>query len=165
MILFFFSLVLSMFIVMPTRKNSLEGGTLGAGLSSTLKKAGKVALATGAIGAAAVAGQKLGLDKFVAEKIGDVGTSLQFQGALRQAEKGIGSLLGGGLAGEIKRTGTKKEVHTGQAKRTSGGLTKKDLIINKRGKIVSRRMSESAKKRGGSKEQMAKMRALRGKKS
>ena len=36
------------------------------------------------------------------------------------------------------------EVWTGTRKKTSGGLTKKDLIKNKRGKIVSKRKSVQA---------------------
>ena len=37
-------------------------------------------------------------------------------------------------------------VWKGELKKTSGGLTKKDLIKNKRGKIVSKKKSEAAKK-------------------
>ena len=37
-------------------------------------------------------------------------------------------------------------VWKGELKKTSGGLTKDDLIKNKRGKIVSKRKSEAAKK-------------------
>ena len=37
-------------------------------------------------------------------------------------------------------------VWRGELKKTSGGLRKQDLMKNKRGKIVSRRKSEAAKK-------------------
>ena len=37
-------------------------------------------------------------------------------------------------------------VWNGELRRTSGGLTKEDLIKNKRGKIVSKRKSEAARK-------------------
>jgi len=40
-----------------------------------------------------------------------------------------------------------KEVWNGEAKRTSGGLTKQHLKRNKRGKVVSRRRSAASKKR------------------
>lgn len=36
-----------------------------------------------------------------------------------------------------KKKGTRKEVWDGQAKCTGGGLTKSDLTLNKKGKIVS----------------------------
>jgi hypothetical protein len=46
----------------------------------------------------------------------------------------------------VKTTGSRAEVMHGSAAHTSGGLIKKDLKYNKWGRIVSRRMSESAKK-------------------
>jgi len=79
-----------------------------------------------------------------------------------EAEKRLregGSLV----SGSHKRVGSKNEVFDGSARMTSGGLKKGDLMRNKRGKVVSKRMSAAAKKRGGSVEQMAKMRAMRGK--
>lgn len=45
-----------------------------------------------------------------------------------------------------KRLGTRAEVMHGTAKMTSGGLMKKDLKYNKRGKIVSIKASSAAKK-------------------
>lgn len=48
---------------------------------------------------------------------------------------------------KIKARGNRQDVWDGKAKRTSGGLRKEDLIKNKRGKIVSKKMSESAKSR------------------
>jgi hypothetical protein len=44
------------------------------------------------------------------------------------------------------KTGSRAQVMHGSAESTTGGLTKKDLKYNKWGRIVSRRMSESAKK-------------------
>ena len=44
------------------------------------------------------------------------------------------------------KTGTKSDVWKGLAKQTSGGLRKTDLIQNKRGKIVSKKLSALAKK-------------------
>ena len=41
----------------------------------------------------------------------------------------------------MKKTGTRLQVMRGTAKKTSGGLRKKDLIYNKRGKIVSKKKS------------------------
>lgn len=48
--------------------------------------------------------------------------------------------------GKVKATGTKAEVFHGTAKHTSGGLTKKDLVKTKRGRIVSRRKQAAGKK-------------------
>ncbi len=41
--------------------------------------------------------------------------------------------------GAMKTVGTKAQVYHGTAKHTSGGLTKKDLIKTKKGRIVSRK--------------------------
>ena len=46
----------------------------------------------------------------------------------------------------MKTIGSRIEVWNGLAKKTSGGLLKKDLKKNKRGKIVSKKMSNRAKK-------------------
>lgn len=42
-----------------------------------------------------------------------------------------------GTTSNISTTGTKKQVWNDQAKKTSGGLTKKDLMVNKHGKVIS----------------------------
>ena len=42
--------------------------------------------------------------------------------------------------------GTKAQVYHGTAKHTSGGLTRKDLIKTKKGRIVSRRKHAAGKK-------------------
>ena len=46
----------------------------------------------------------------------------------------------------MKTIGSRAEVWHGTAKKTSGGLFKKDLKKNKRGRIVSKKMSNRAKK-------------------
>ncbi len=46
----------------------------------------------------------------------------------------------------MKTVGSRAEVFHENAKHTSGGLTKKDLIKNKHGEIVSRKKHLSAKK-------------------
>ena len=46
----------------------------------------------------------------------------------------------------MKTVGSRAEVWHGTAKKTSGGLLKKDLKKNKRGRIVSKKMSNRAKK-------------------
>lgn len=51
-------------------------------------------------------------------------------------------LLGGGNA----QIGSKAEVFHGKAQRTSGGLTRKDLVMNKRGRIVSLKQQAAGKK-------------------
>ena len=47
----------------------------------------------------------------------------------------------------LKAIGSRMDVFYGHAIQTAGGLTKKDLILNARGRVVSKRMSENAKKR------------------
>lgn len=46
----------------------------------------------------------------------------------------------------VKRIGSRAQVMHGTAHHTSGGLTKKDLKMNKWGRIVSRKKSMKAKK-------------------
>ena len=48
--------------------------------------------------------------------------------------------------GAMKSVGTKAQVWHGNAKHTSGGLTKKDLMKTKRGRIVSRKKHTLGKK-------------------
>ena len=48
---------------------------------------------------------------------------------------------------EFKKTiGTRAEVYHGTARRTSGGLTKSELMMNKHGRIVSKKKHNTAKK-------------------
>ena len=55
--------------------------------------------------------------------------------------------LGGQSGGRrVLSVGSRAQVLHGTAKKTSGGLTKKDLIMNKHGRIVSKAKSVSAKK-------------------
>ena len=42
--------------------------------------------------------------------------------------------------------GSRAQVHNGTAYKTTGGLTKKDLVMNKWGRIVSEKKHKSAKK-------------------
>jgi hypothetical protein len=46
----------------------------------------------------------------------------------------------------MQTVGTRAQVWHGNAKKTSGGLTKKDLMKNKHGRIVSRKKHASGKK-------------------
>ena len=46
----------------------------------------------------------------------------------------------------MKTFGTRAEVFHGNAKKTSGGLTKSDLEKNKNGRIVSKKLAALAKK-------------------
>ena len=46
----------------------------------------------------------------------------------------------------VQTTGTRAQVWHGNARKTSGGLTKSDLMQNKAGRIVSRAKHNSAKK-------------------
>jgi hypothetical protein len=50
------------------------------------------------------------------------------------------------MTGKIHTVGTRAQVWHGTSKKTSGGLTKSDLMMNKSGRIVSRSKHFSAKK-------------------
>jgi hypothetical protein len=50
------------------------------------------------------------------------------------------------MGGKVTGVGSRSEVLHGKKLRTSGGLTKKDLFLNKRGRIVSRKASAAGKK-------------------
>ena len=52
----------------------------------------------------------------------------------------------GGARAKMPAVGSKAQVFHGTAKHTSGGLTKKDLVQNKHGRIVSRRKMALGKK-------------------
>ena len=51
--------------------------------------------------------------------------------------------MGGGA---MITTGSKAQVYHGTAKHTAGGLTKADLVMNKHGRIVSRKQMAAGKK-------------------
>ena len=53
------------------------------------------------------------------------------------------SMYGGA---KMPAVGTKAQVYHGTAKHTSGGLTKKDLMKTKKGRIVSRKKHAAGKK-------------------
>ena len=50
------------------------------------------------------------------------------------------------MDGHMLTVGSKAQVFHGTAKHTKGGLTRKDLMKNKRGKIVSRKQAAAGKK-------------------
>lgn len=50
------------------------------------------------------------------------------------------------MTGGMLTVGSKAQVFHGTAHHTSGGLTRKDLVKNKRGKIVSRKQAAAGKK-------------------
>lgn len=52
-------------------------------------------------------------------------------------------MMGGG---HMMTIGSKAQVYHGTAHHTKGGLTRKDLMRNKRGKIVSRKQAAAGKK-------------------
>jgi hypothetical protein len=54
------------------------------------------------------------------------------------------NMAGGGK--KMPAVGTKAQVYHGTAKHTSGGLTKKDLMKTKKGRIVSRKKHAAGKK-------------------
>ena len=59
--------------------------------------------------------------------------------AERKAERKV-------MEGGKVKVGSKAQVFHGTAERTAGGLTKSDLLLNKRGHIVSRKQMEAGKK-------------------
>jgi hypothetical protein len=65
-----------------------------------------------------------------------------------EVKKPEDSVEGGQSGGkhEMKNVGSRAEVFHGNAKHTSGGLTKSQLVKNKNGRIVSKKKSISAKK-------------------
>ncbi len=82
---------------------------------------------------------------------------------IKRIKKG-GSVVSGGSLKQ-KARGSKLEVWNGTARRTSGGLTKNDLMQNKRGKVVSKKKHAIGLKRfkenklkPRTKEQMAELR-------
>ncbi len=50
------------------------------------------------------------------------------------------------MGGGMLTVGSKAQVYHGTAKHTAGGLTKKDLVMNKRGRIVSKKQMAAGKK-------------------
>ena len=50
------------------------------------------------------------------------------------------------MSGGMITIGSKAQVFHGTAHHTKGGLTRKDLMKNKRGKIVSRKQAKAGKK-------------------
>lgn len=50
------------------------------------------------------------------------------------------------VGGKVLTVGSKSQVFHGTAKHTSGGLTKKDLMKTKKGRIVSKRKHAAGKK-------------------
>lgn len=48
--------------------------------------------------------------------------------------------------GAMVTIGSKAQVYHGAAKHTAGGLTRKDLFLNKRGRIVSKKQHAAGKK-------------------
>ncbi len=64
-----------------------------------------------------------------------------------QKREGNNKIKGGrSNAKKIRAVGSRAMVMAGTAKKTSGGLTKKDLKYNKAGRIVSIKMSNRAKR-------------------
>ena len=59
----------------------------------------------------------------------------------KNTRKNMGAMTGGAVT-----VGSKAMVYHGTAKHTAGGLTKSDLVMNKRGHIVSRKQMLAGKK-------------------
>ena len=64
---------------------------------------------------------------------------------MNNATRKNSSAMSGG-AKKVPAVGTKAQVYHGTAKHTSGGLTRKDLMKTKKGRIVSRRKHAAGKK-------------------
>ena len=69
---------------------------------------------------------------------------------MKMAAQAKGASQSGGRstrkAGRIPAVGTKAQVFHGTAKHTSGGLTRKDLMKTKKGRIVSRKKHAAGKR-------------------
>ena len=65
------------------------------------------------------------------------------ENSARRNTRRNGNMMGGA---KIPAVGTKAQVYHGTAKHTSGGLTKKDLMHTKKGRIVSRKKHAAGKK-------------------
>jgi hypothetical protein len=67
--------------------------------------------------------------------------------ATRKKNKNMdgGKMMYGG-AKKVPAVGTKAQVYHGTAKHTSGGLTRKDLMKTKKGRIVSKKKHAAGKK-------------------
>ena len=50
------------------------------------------------------------------------------------------------LGGASKKVGSRRQVFNGSAEKTSGGLKKSDLLLNKNGRIVSKRQVQVLRK-------------------
>lgn len=61
----------------------------------------------------------------------------------KDRKNSVNNMMGGA---KIPAVGSKAEVYHGTAKHTSGGLTRKDLVKTKRGRIVSKRKQAAGKK-------------------
>jgi hypothetical protein len=61
---------------------------------------------------------------------------------IRSTGKAVGNIVGGAKV----TVGTKAQVYHGTAKHTSGGLTKKDLMKTKKGRIVSKKKHAAGQK-------------------
>ena len=57
----------------------------------------------------------------------------------------VGNNAQSGGAVKIKTVGTKSEVYNSKAKRTSGGLKKNDLMLNRHGRVVSKKQHARGK--------------------
>ena len=92
------------------------------------------------------------IDPKKAEGLHLAGEGLHFAGEGYLPPAGKGLKLAGDRRpykygrGKRKSRGTREQVWNGDALMTSGGLTKKDLMISKKGRIVSRKKSAVGKK-------------------
>lgn len=75
----------------------------------------------------------------------DSGSNESGSGAAMGGSSGSSGAMGGG-GRRIPAVGTKAQVYHGTAKHTSGGLTRKDLMKTKKGRIVSRKKHAAGKK-------------------
>lgn len=137
------------------------GGVPGYAIAKGVRKVGKwTGLSDklfGSSGANMSGMKKLIIPVQIGNGLALAGSGLALAGSglkLAGAGKGEGiHLAGQGISnammygdGKCKAKGSKKEVWEGNARHTSGGLTKKDLMLNKHGKVVSRKMHERGKR-------------------
>lgn len=79
-------------------------------------------------------------------EMNDNNNNNNMEGGRRRSRKSCrkNNMMMGGA--KIPAVGSKAEVYHGSAKHTSGGLTRKDLMKTKRGRIVSRKKHAAGKK-------------------
>jgi hypothetical protein len=123
-----------------------ESGIISKGLEQLTGMAATAA--TAETGGNKLAGDVVGsVGKKLVEKLRQKGYGMHGMGPVPAGQHGGGVNLAGrpshmsgmGKSRKSKVIGTRRQVYNGTMRKTSGGLTKDDLMLNKRGRIVSKK--------------------------